>query len=79
MYLGSKEIYCIFKTCCVISVLCPTRWCFLEVCHPRCVCENWKGYVVKHNYINEGVFNGYTRQLHVLAFTGHLQVGFKRT
>ena len=21
----------------------------LEVCHPRCVCENWKGYVVKHN------------------------------
>ena len=20
----------------------------LEVCHPRCVCENWKGYVVKH-------------------------------
>ena len=24
----------------------------LEVCHPRCVCENWKGYLVKHNYIN---------------------------
>jgi len=24
----------------------------LEVCHPRCVCENWKGYVVKHNYVN---------------------------
>jgi len=23
----------------------------LEVCHPRCVCENWKGYVVKHNYV----------------------------
>jgi len=24
----------------------------LEVCHPRCVCENWKGYVVKHYYVN---------------------------
>ena len=24
----------------------------LEVCHPRCVFENWKGYVVKHNYVN---------------------------
>jgi len=24
----------------------------LEVCHPRCVCKNWKGYVVKHNYVN---------------------------
>jgi len=24
----------------------------LEVCHPRCVCDNWKGYVVKHNYVN---------------------------
>jgi len=24
----------------------------LEVCHPRCVCENWKGYVVKHSYVN---------------------------
>ena len=24
----------------------------LEVCHPRCVCENWKGYVVKQNYVN---------------------------
>ena len=24
----------------------------LEVCHPRCVCENWKEYVVKHNYVN---------------------------
>jgi len=23
-----------------------------EVCHPRCVCENWKGYVVKHNCVN---------------------------
>ena len=26
--------------------------CILEVCHPRCVCVNWKGYVVKHNYVN---------------------------
>jgi len=24
----------------------------LEVCHPRCVCEYWKGYVVKHNSVN---------------------------
>jgi len=24
----------------------------LEVCHPRCVCENWKGYVVKHNSVH---------------------------
>jgi len=24
----------------------------LEVWHPRCVCENWKGYLVKHNCIN---------------------------
>ena len=24
----------------------------LEVCHPRCVCENWKGYVVKHSSVN---------------------------
>jgi len=47
-------------------------------CHPRCMFENWKGYVVKHNYVNEGVFNGYTRQLHVSAFTGHLQVVIKR-
>ena len=23
-----------------------------ELCHPRCVCENWKGYVVKHIYVN---------------------------
>ena len=25
MYLGSKEIYCIFKTCCITSVLCSTQ------------------------------------------------------
>jgi len=24
----------------------------LEVCHLHCVCENWKGYVVKQNYVN---------------------------
>ena len=24
----------------------------LELCHPCCVCENWKVYVVKHNYVN---------------------------
>ena len=31
----------------------------LLVCHPRCVCvcvcENWKGYAVKHNYVNYDV------------------------
>ena len=37
-----------------------------------------KGYVVKHNYVNYGVCDGYTRQLHVSAFTGHLQVVFQR-
>ena len=31
----------------VVSLLCN-----LEVCHPQCVCENWKGYVAKHNYVN---------------------------
>jgi len=25
---------------------------FLKVCHLRCVCENWKSYVVKQNYVN---------------------------
>jgi hypothetical protein len=25
IYLGNKEIYCIFKTCCIISVLFPTK------------------------------------------------------
>ena len=25
---------------------------YLEVCNPRCVCENWKEYVVKHNYVS---------------------------
>jgi len=35
------------------AVLWESNWfIFLEVCHPRCVCENWKGYVVKHNYVN---------------------------
>jgi len=26
-YLGIKEIYCIFKTCCIISVLFPIKYC----------------------------------------------------
>ena len=26
--------------------------CEMEVCYPRCVCENWKGHVAKHNYVN---------------------------
>ena len=42
------------------------------MCYPRFVCENWKWYAVKHNYVTE--FNGYTGQLHVSAYTGHLQV-----
>jgi len=25
---------------------------YQEVCHPRCVYENWEGHVVKHNYVN---------------------------
>jgi len=25
---------------------------FGSVSSPLCVCENWKGYVVKHNYVN---------------------------
>ena len=25
---------------------------FMEVCHPRCVFENWNGYSVKHKYVN---------------------------
>ena len=28
-----------------------TNFDFLEVCHPCCVCENWKGYVFEHNYV----------------------------
>ena len=34
----------------------------------------WKWYSVKHNYVNLGVFNGYTEWPHVSGFTGHLQV-----
>ena len=34
--------------------------------------------ICKHNYITLGVFNGYTGQLHVSAYTGHLQVVFQR-
>ena len=29
IYLGNKKIYCIFKTCCTISVLFSTKCCFL--------------------------------------------------
>jgi len=36
--------------------------------------EYWKLYVVKHNYVTEGVFKGYTGQLHVSAYTGHPQI-----
>ena len=32
------------------------KFIILEVCHPRCVCEDWKGYVVKHNCVS---FNDY--------------------
>jgi len=45
----------------------------------RIVSSYWKGYAVKHNCVTWGVFNGYTGQLHVSAYTGHLQVVFQRT
>jgi len=45
--------------------------------HPRCVCENWKWYAVKHNCVTCGLFTGYTGQLHVSAYTGHLQVALR--
>jgi len=25
---------------------------YMEVCHPHCVCENWKRYLVKHSCVN---------------------------
>jgi hypothetical protein len=30
IYLGNKEIYCIFKTCCIISVLFSTKCCLFH-------------------------------------------------
>jgi len=33
-----------------------------------------KWYLVKHNCVKIGVFSDYNGQLHVSAFTGHLQV-----
>ena len=32
------------------------------------------GYVAKHNCVTIGVFSDYNGQLHVSAYTGHLQV-----
>jgi hypothetical protein len=62
-----------------ITLLFPLNIFCLEVCHPRCVCvKNWKGYVVKQQ-CQLRCFNDYTRQLHVSAPTGHLQVVFKGT
>ena len=56
----------------------PYEMYLLEVCHPPCVCENWRGYVIKQ-LCQLRCFNDYTRQLHVSNSTGHLQVVFKRT
>jgi len=36
----------------IINLLQNKNLCIKEVCHPRYVCENWKEYVVKHNYVN---------------------------
>jgi hypothetical protein len=51
--------------------------CSSLVTHWKFQCENytlsWKWYAVKHNYITQGVFNGYTGQVHVSAYTGHLE------
>ena len=44
------------------------------MCHPRCVYETWKWYVVKHNYVTKDLFSDYNGQLHVSVCTGHLQV-----
>ena len=51
----------------------------LEVCHPRCVCENWQKVYSQTQLCQLRCVNDYTRQLHVSAPTGHLQVVFKRT
>ena len=45
-----------------------------SVCHPRCVYETRKWYVVRHNCVTKCVFSDYNGQLHVSACTGHLQV-----
>ena len=39
------------------TLMCSVCTCFTTVMSlgsvsPHCVCENWKGYVVKHNYVN---------------------------
>ena len=44
------------------------------MCHPCCVYETWKWYIVKHNCVTKGVFSDCNGQLHVSACTGHLQV-----
>ena len=40
----------IFQTL-VTGGFCTDVYGIYEVCHSHCVCENWKGYVVKHNCI----------------------------
>jgi hypothetical protein len=35
-YLGNKHIYCNFKTCCTISLLFHTQFCFLTIKPTRC-------------------------------------------
>jgi len=44
------------------------------VCHPRCVYETRKLYVVKHNCVTIDVFSDCNGQLHVSACIGHLLV-----
>ena len=59
-YLHTYIYICVCVCVCIYIYMCvlfnlntvQTNCHVLEVCHPRCVCENWKGYVVKHNYVN---------------------------
>jgi len=55
--------------------VCVCVWC---VCVCVCVCENWKR-ICSQTQLSIKMFNDYNRQLHVSAFTGYLQVVFKRT
>jgi hypothetical protein len=45
IYLGKKEIYCSFKTCCIISVLLSTKWHFF---HDFIIFCSSNTYFVKH-------------------------------
>jgi len=45
-YVASLNIHRLFERA---KIFCKWNSTF-QVCQPRCVCEKWKGYVVKHNY-----------------------------